>query len=822
MRCGLRLPLTLALSPRKSGEREERPIRTTCPYCGVGCGVLATPDGAGGAAIAGDPSIRPTSAGCARRARRSARRWAWKGGCCIPRSAVGAWAGTRRSIMSRAGLRRIIHAHGPESVAFYLSGTAADRGLLRRQQAGQGLHRHAARRHQLAAVHGLVGGGASPRVRRRHRAAVLRRPGAGRPRGAGRLQCGLVPSGAVPAHPGGAQPSAACASSTSIRAARRPARAPICICRSGPAPMLSSGTACCAGWSSAVHSTGTSSASTPKASRQRSMRRARECRPRAGAWRATPASPAGDVETFYRWWTETRARRQLLLAGREPVGAGHRQGQRHHQLPPRHRAHRQAGLGAAVAHRPAQRHGRARGRRARQHAGRAHGLLGRRSATACAASGARPTWRAVEGLKAVQMFDAIADGHIKALWVMGTNPAVSLPRADHVREAMRRLELLVVSDNVASNDSVNLAHVRLPAAAWGEKDGTVTNSERRISRQRPFLQLAGRGAARLVDAGAGRRAHGLGRGLRLSVARRTFSASMPRLSGFENGGARLFDISGLARLSDEDYDALAPVQWPVRSPAARTPSGCSATAPSRFPPAVRASLPIGHGRLANAASTDWPFVLNTGRVRDQWHTMTRTGLSPRLAVHVSEPFVEMHPRGRGGAGPRAGHAGARRDGARGGGAARHAQREAAAGLAVRADPLVGREQLGGRASARWCSPTPIPSRASRRPRRRRRACRPFPVSHYGFVLSRDPIDTTGLAYWARARMPAGHVTFFALDMAPRSWSDMEPSGCCPTGDRLTYEDAQLAAVPHRGAARGPARGRALRSAEPGAAVASNG
>ena len=97
-----------------------------------------------------------------------------------------------------------------------------------------------------------------------------------------------------------------------------------------------------------------------------------------------------------------------------------------------------------------------------------------------------------EGLKAVPMFEAIARGEIKALWVMGTNPAVSLPDADVVRAALTKLELFVVSENVRSNDTVNAgAHVLLPAQAWGEKSGTVTNSERRISRQRAFLAAPG-------------------------------------------------------------------------------------------------------------------------------------------------------------------------------------------------------------------------------------------------------------------------------------------------------------------------------------------
>src|SRR4029077_8742563 len=97
-----------------------------------------------------------------------------------------------------------------------------------------------------------------------------------------------------------------------------------------------------------------------------------------------------------------------------------------------------------------------------------------------------------EGLKAVQMFEAIGRGEIKALWVIGTNPVVSLPDADAVRAALKKLELFVISENVRSNDTVNSgAHVLLPAQAWGEKSGTVNNSERRVSRQRPFLKAAG-------------------------------------------------------------------------------------------------------------------------------------------------------------------------------------------------------------------------------------------------------------------------------------------------------------------------------------------
>src|SRR5206468_6742090 len=90
------------------------------------------------------------------------------------------------------------------------------------------------------------------------------------------------------------------------------------------------------------------------------------------------------------------------------------------------------------------------------------------------------------GLKAVDLFRAVRKGEIKALWVMATNPAVSLPDAARVREALENVDFLVVSDVVAETDTSTHAHVRLPAAAWGEKDGTVTNSESMISRQRAF------------------------------------------------------------------------------------------------------------------------------------------------------------------------------------------------------------------------------------------------------------------------------------------------------------------------------------------------
>jgi assimilatory nitrate reductase catalytic subunit len=251
-----------------------------------------------------------------------------------------------------------------------------------------------------------------------------------------------------------------------------------------------------------------------------------------------------------------------------------------------------------------------------------------------------------EGRKAVDMFEAIGRGEIKALWVMASNPAVSLPRAGAMRDALKRLELFAVSENVLSNDTVNAgAQVLLPAAAWGEKDGTVTNSERRISRQRAFLPSPGecRPDWWIVSAVA----------QRLGFAD-AFAFASPAdifrehaaLSAFENDGGRDFDIGGLAAISDDDYEALEPVQWPLRTGEKAGHAGEKRffVAGGFFTPDRRARLvPPQPPALAEATSTAFAFRLNTGRIRDQWHTMTRSGQSPRLAAHLPEPFVEVHP-----------------------------------------------------------------------------------------------------------------------------------------------------------------------------------
>ena len=169
-----------------------------------------------------------------------------------------------------------------------------------------------------------------------------------------------------------------------------------------------------------------------------------------------------------------------------------------------------------------------------------------------------------EGLKAVQMFEAIGRGEIKALWVIGTNPAVSLPDADAARAALKKLDLFVISENVRFNDTVNAgAHVLLPAQAWGEKSGTVTNSERRMSRQRAFLEPPGEAKPDWWALSEVARRLGFGAAFNFSSAADVFREHAA-LSAFENGGARDFDLGALAEISDQAFEAMSPVMWPAR------------------------------------------------------------------------------------------------------------------------------------------------------------------------------------------------------------------------------------------------------------------
>jgi assimilatory nitrate reductase catalytic subunit len=245
---------------------------------------------------------------------------------------------------------------------------------------------------------------------------------------------------------------------------------------------------------------------------------------------------------------------------------------------------------------------------------------------------------ALPGKTAVEMFEAAADGEIKALWIACTNPAQSMPDQSTVRRALERAEFVVVQEAFATTATCAYADLLLPATTWGEKDGTVTNSERRISRVRPAVQAAGMARHDWLIA--------------TDFAQRLEAKLRPGLPPLfpyntpeqvwnehrESTRGRDLDITGL---SYAKLDA-APAQWPYREGETQGKvrlyeDGIFPTADGRARFADTPNEPLAEPRDAR-----YPFSLNTGRLRDQWHGMSRTGTLGRLFGHVPEPAIEMN------------------------------------------------------------------------------------------------------------------------------------------------------------------------------------
>ena len=243
------------------------------------------------------------------------------------------------------------------------------------------------------------------------------------------------------------------------------------------------------------------------------------------------------------------------------------------------------------------------------------------------------------GKTAVEMFQAAADGEIKALWIACTNPAQSLPDQATVRRALERAELVVVQEAFGNTATARYADWLLPATTWGEKDGTVTNSERRISRVRPAVSAPGKTRhdwAIAVDLARRLEAH-----LRPGLAT-LFpydNAEQVWLEHRETTRGRDLDITGLS------YPMLdtGAQQWPL-------PAG-QASGQARLYEDGRFATPDGRARffdtafvpLAEPRDARFPVSLTTGRLRDQWHGMSRTGTLGRLFGHQPEPTVDLHP-----------------------------------------------------------------------------------------------------------------------------------------------------------------------------------
>jgi assimilatory nitrate reductase catalytic subunit len=396
------------------------------------------------------------------------------------------------------------------------------------------------------------------------------------------------------------------------------------------------------------------------------------------------------------------------------------------------------------------------------------------------------------GLKAVDLFDAVRQGRIKALWIMATNPAVSMPDADAVEAAIRACPFVVVSDILGDTDTTRHADVLLPSLGWGEKDGTVTNSERRISRQRAFLAAPGEARAdwwQLADVG---RRMGFAPAFAYDTPAAIFREHAA-LSAFENDGSRDFDIGAHAGLDGDAYEELAPFQWPQPAGGERRETRFFADGGFYHADGKARFVAVRPG-VTDRTNSDHPFTLNTGRIRDQWHTMTRTGKSARLFSHIAEPFAELHPRD------------AEEIGVVGAGLveiesalgtvvvrALVTDRQARGGVFV---PMHWNDQFAARARVDALVP-PLTDAISGQPASKNVAVavRPFAATHYAFAVSRARPGDPDATYWALGKAVGGWRVELAFDRAEEDWSHWcrqtfaLPAGAEPLGyaDRQTGE-----------------------------------
>ncbi|OGX91583.1 nitrate reductase [Hymenobacter coccineus] len=238
------------------------------------------------------------------------------------------------------------------------------------------------------------------------------------------------------------------------------------------------------------------------------------------------------------------------------------------------------------------------------------------------------------GYTATEMFEALEDGRLKAIWILCTNPLTSLPNARQAEAALAKAKFVVVQEVSTQPETLAYADVILPAAAWAEKEGTMTNSERRISHLVKAVDAPGEA---LPDAEII---------CRFARALGFPGFDFPNAEAIYREHARLtagttLDISGLT------YDILktrGSVQWPYRAGQAAPDTARLFTDQQFYTPSRRAVIhPVAAAFRSEAPDDDFPFILTTGRIRDQWHTMTKTGRVSKLNQHIPQAFLELHP-----------------------------------------------------------------------------------------------------------------------------------------------------------------------------------
>jgi assimilatory nitrate reductase catalytic subunit len=749
------------------------PMRTTCPYCGVGCGVLAGPDGKGGTRIAGDPDHPANSGRLCSKGSALAETLSFEGRLLHPmmRGAKGALAQTSwDTALTRVarGFRETLDRHGPGSIAFYVSGQLLTEDYyvankLMKGFLGSGNIDTNSRLCMASSVAGH---------KRAFGADVV--PGCYEDLDQADLLV-LTGSNAAWCHPILHQRMVKNRRERGARIVvidpRRTATAEdadlVLQIAPGTDSVLFAGLLVHLAAQEALDRAFIQDCTNGFAD---ALARARKIAPDPGIVAETCGIAREDVGTFFDWFRVTEKVVTLYSQGVNQSVQGT------DKVNAIINCHLATGRIGQPGTGPFSLTGQPNAMGGREVGGLANQLAAHMDFDAESIDRVRRFWQAPAmaqgpGLKAVDLFEAVADGRIKALWVMATNPAVSLPRADAMREALGKLDLFVVSEVVRSNDTLaTKPHVLLPAAAWGEKDGTVTNSERRISRQRAFLMPPGESKPDWWIVCQVAKRLGFGKAFAYTYPSDIFNEHAA-LSAFENDGTRDFDLGGLSALSPHDYGELAPVQWPIGE--GHDDGQQRLFANGRFfTPDMRARfVSIDKPACVKASRKRYPFLLNTGRVRDHWHTMTRTGKSPRLSGHIDEPFVEVAP----------GDATAL--GLQDGGLARVTSPHGSVILRVRLNE--GQRQGELFAPIHWNAETASHARlgalvhAARDPhsgqpdmKATHVAIAPAQFGAQGFVLSRDPVSLPEDFWWARAAVAGGNLVRFAMTAKDEDWEPL--------------------------------------------------
>ncbi|MDQ6901506.1 MAG: molybdopterin-dependent oxidoreductase [Bacteroidota bacterium] len=238
------------------------------------------------------------------------------------------------------------------------------------------------------------------------------------------------------------------------------------------------------------------------------------------------------------------------------------------------------------------------------------------------------------GLTATEMFEALNDGKLKAIWILCTNPLVSLPDVRMAEEGLRKAKFVVVQEISSTAETLPYADVVLPAASWSEKEGTMTNADRRISYLNKITEAPGEALsdAEIICRFAKKMGYN---GFEYPNTEAIYAEHCALTEGTN------IDISGL------NYDILKnknTVQWPY--PKKSTGNGTKRLFTDKrfFTPSKKAIIhSFPDANESEQPNEEWPLILTTGRIRDQWHTMSKTGMVNKLKQHLSESFLEINP-----------------------------------------------------------------------------------------------------------------------------------------------------------------------------------